>query len=43
MDWAVVRVAAVGDLHCTKTSQGAFQALFAQIAEAAECCCCRAT
>src|ERR1700730_8980153 len=24
----VVRVAAVGDLHCAKTSQGAFQALF---------------
>ena len=29
----VVRVAAVGDLHCTRTSQGAFQPLFAQIAE----------
>src|SRR5207244_10847212 len=31
-----VRVAAVGDLHCTRTSQGAFQALFARVAEAAE-------
>ena len=26
---ALVRVAAVGDLHCTKTSQGAFQPVFA--------------
>jgi Icc-related predicted phosphoesterase len=33
---AFVRVAAVGDLHCTKTSQGAFQALFAAIREAAD-------
>ncbi len=32
----VVRVAAVGDLHCTRTSQGAFQSLFARIAESAE-------
>ena len=32
----VVRVAAVGDLHCTRTSQGAFQPLFSQIAEAAD-------
>ena len=31
-----VRVAAVGDLHCTRTSQGAFQPLFAQIADAAD-------
>jgi Icc-related predicted phosphoesterase len=31
-----VRVAAIADLHCTKTSQGAFQALFAQIADAAD-------
>jgi Icc-related predicted phosphoesterase len=31
-----VRVAAVGDLHCTKTSQGAFQAFFAKIAESAD-------
>jgi Icc-related predicted phosphoesterase len=33
---ASVRVAAVGDLHCTKTSQGAFQRLFAQISESAD-------
>lgn len=33
---AFVRVAAVGDLHCTKTSQGAFQPLFAGIREAAD-------
>ena len=32
----VVRVAAVGDLHCTRTSQGAFQPLFSQIADAAD-------
>jgi Icc-related predicted phosphoesterase len=32
----VVRIAALGDLHCTKTSQGAFQPLFARAAEAAE-------
>jgi Icc-related predicted phosphoesterase len=31
-----VRVAALADLHCTKTSHGAFQSLFAQISEAAE-------
>jgi Icc-related predicted phosphoesterase len=31
-----VRLAAVGDLHCTRTSQGAFQALFSRIAESAE-------
>src|SRR5213593_4183800 len=31
-----VRVAALADLHCTKTSQGAFQPLFASIAEAAD-------
>ena len=31
-----VRVAAVGDLHCTKTSEGAFQPLFARIAESAD-------
>ena len=31
-----VRVAALADLHCTKTSHGAFQPLFAQISEAAE-------
>jgi Icc-related predicted phosphoesterase len=28
-----VRVGAVGDLHCSKTSQGQFQPLFAQIAD----------
>ena len=32
----IVRVAAVADLHCTKTSQGAFQQLFASIAESAD-------
>jgi Icc-related predicted phosphoesterase len=32
----VVRVAAVADLHCTKTSQGALQPLVAKIAEAAD-------
>jgi Icc-related predicted phosphoesterase len=31
-----VRVAAVGDIHCTKTSQGALQPLFSQVAEAAD-------
>jgi len=31
-----VRVAALADLHCSKTSQGAFQALFAKIAESAD-------
>jgi Icc-related predicted phosphoesterase len=29
-------VAALGDLHCTKTSAGAFQPLFARVAESAE-------
>jgi Icc-related predicted phosphoesterase len=33
---AFVRVAAVGDLHCTKTSQGAFQPLFAAIRDVAD-------
>src|SRR5215831_4802201 len=33
---AFVRVAAVGDLHCSKSSQGAFQPLFAAIREAAD-------
>src|SRR5215813_13037034 len=33
---AFVRVAAVGDLHCTKTSQGTFQPLFAAIRDAAD-------
>jgi Icc-related predicted phosphoesterase len=32
----VVRVAALADLHCTKTSQGAFQPLLARIAESAD-------
>jgi Icc-related predicted phosphoesterase len=36
MAGSIVRVAALADLHCTKTSQGAFQALFARITEAAD-------
>jgi Icc-related predicted phosphoesterase len=36
MAGTTVRVAALGDLHCTKTSQGAFQPLFARIAESAD-------
>jgi Icc-related predicted phosphoesterase len=32
----VVRLAAVGDIHCGKTSQGAFQPLFGQAAELAD-------
>jgi Icc-related predicted phosphoesterase len=32
----LVRVAALGDLHCTKASQGALQPLFARIAESAD-------
>jgi len=32
----VVRVAAIADLHCTRTSQGAFQPLFARIQESAD-------
>ena len=31
-----MRIAAVGDLHCTKASQGAFQGLFAAMSAAAE-------
>jgi Icc-related predicted phosphoesterase len=31
-----VRIAAVGDLHCSRTSTGAFQALFARVAESAD-------
>lgn len=31
-----LRVAAVGDLHCTRSSEGVFQALFAKIAESAD-------
>ena len=36
MNSDVVRVAAVGDLHCGKASQGAFQPLFTRMAEAAD-------
>lgn len=36
MAGAVVRIAALGDLHCTRTSQGAFQPLFARVSEAAD-------
>ena len=36
MTSTAVRLAAVGDLHCTKTSQGAFQPMFARIPEAAD-------
>ena len=32
----VVRVAAIADLHCSRTSQGAFQQLFARITESAD-------
>jgi Icc-related predicted phosphoesterase len=31
-----VRIAALADLHCTKTSQGAFQTLFSRIADSAD-------
>jgi Icc-related predicted phosphoesterase len=33
---SIVRVAAVGDLHCTKTSHGAFQPLFTQVSATAQ-------
>src|SRR3954470_5431171 len=33
---STIRVAALADLHCTKTSQGALQSLFARITEAAD-------
>ena len=36
MSGSVVRVAALADLHCTKSSQGAFQTLFSRVSEAAE-------
>jgi len=36
MPGPVVRVAAVGDLHCTKGSQGTFHPLFARVAESAD-------
>jgi Icc-related predicted phosphoesterase len=32
----VVRIAAVGDLHCAKTAQGTLQPLFARVAETAD-------
>jgi Icc-related predicted phosphoesterase len=32
----IVRIAALGDLHCTKSSQGAFQPLFTRIGESAD-------
>src|SRR3954453_2154471 len=31
-----VRIAAIGDIHCTKTSQGAFKPLFTQVSEQAD-------
>src|SRR3954464_14371803 len=36
MAGTVVRVAALADLHCTKTAQGAFQGLFARVTESAD-------
>src|SRR5262252_289857 len=36
MSGNAIRVAAVADLHCTKTSQGVFQPLFSRITEAAD-------
>ena len=36
MSASVVRVAAVGDLHCTKSAQGVLQPLFAKMGEAAD-------
>lgn len=36
MSGSVVRVAAVGDLHCSKSSQGSLQPLFAKIADTAD-------
>jgi Icc-related predicted phosphoesterase len=36
MAGSTIRVAALADLHCTKTSQGAFQPLFTRITEAAD-------
>ncbi len=32
----MVRITAMGDLHCTKASQGAFQPLFAQITKVSD-------
>ena len=36
MAGSVVRIAALADLHCTKTSQGAFQSLFLRVADSAD-------
>jgi Icc-related predicted phosphoesterase len=36
MSGPVLRIAAAADLHCAKTSQGAFQRFFARISESAE-------
>lgn len=36
MSGRMIRVAALGDLHCTKHSQGALQPMFAKIAESAD-------
>jgi Icc-related predicted phosphoesterase len=36
MAGSTIRIAALADLHCTKSSQGAFQPLFARITEAAD-------
>lgn len=36
MAGSIVRVAALADLHCTKSSQGAFQALFSKVADSAD-------
>lgn len=36
MSKEVVRIAAVGDIHCTKTSQGTLQPLFRQASQAAD-------
>ena len=36
LDRRVLRLAAVGDIHCTGKSQGAFQPLFSQISERAD-------
>jgi Icc-related predicted phosphoesterase len=36
MPGTVVRIAAIADLHCTKTSQGALQPLFARMSEEAD-------
>jgi Icc-related predicted phosphoesterase len=36
MAGSILRIAALADLHCTKTAQGAFQPLFARITESAD-------